>query len=50
MGSGTVGIACANTNREFIGFELMKSYFEIAKERIEQAKTAKETPKKGVVA
>ena len=50
MGSGTVGIACVNTNREFIGFELMHSYFEIAKARIEQAQTAKETPNKGVVA
>ena len=42
--------ACVNTNREFIGFELMHSYFEIAKARIEQAQTAKETPNKGVVA
>lgn len=35
MGSGTTGIACVNTNREFIGIELDKEYFDRAKERIE---------------
>lgn len=35
MGSGSTGIACLNTNRKFIGFELDKEYFEIAKKRIE---------------
>ena len=35
MGSGTTGIACLNTNRKFIGIELDKDYFEIAKNRIE---------------
>ena len=34
MGSGTTGVACVNTNRNFIGIELDKEYFEIAKERI----------------
>lgn len=34
MGSGTTAIACMNTNRDFIGFELDKKYFEIANERI----------------
>lgn len=34
MGSGTTGVACKNTNRNFIGIELDKKYFEIAKERI----------------
>ncbi len=34
MGSGTTGVACKNLNREFIGIELDKEYFEIAKERI----------------
>lgn len=38
MGSGSTGIACVNTNREFIGYELNKEYFEIAKKRIEDAK------------
>lgn len=34
MGSGTTAIACINTSRNFIGFELDKGYFEIAKKRI----------------
>jgi len=35
MGSGSTGIACLNTNRNFIGIELDDHYFEVAKERIE---------------
>ena len=35
MGSGTTGVACKNLNRNFIGIELDKKYFEIAKNRIE---------------
>lgn len=35
MGSGTTGIACKNLNRDFIGIELDRKYFEIAKKRIE---------------
>lgn len=34
MGSGSTGVACVNTNRKFIGIELDKNYFEIAKQRI----------------
>ena len=34
MGSGSTGVACRNTNRNFIGIELDKNYFEIAKNRI----------------
>lgn len=34
MGSGTTGVACKNLNRNFIGIELDKEYFDIAKERI----------------
>lgn len=37
MGSGSTGVACANTNRNFIGIELDDGYFEIAKKRIEEA-------------
>ena len=37
MGSGTTGVACANTNRKFIGIERDEKYFEIAKKRIEDA-------------
>lgn len=34
MGSGSTGVACLNTNRNFIGIELDEGYFNIAKERI----------------
>lgn len=34
MGSGSTGVACQNTNRNFIGFELDEKYFNIAKERL----------------
>ena len=37
MGSGTTGVACANTNRHFIGIELDDTYYEIAKQRIDNA-------------
>ena len=36
MGSGTTGVACKNLNRNFIGIEMDKDYFEIAKKRIEE--------------
>lgn len=36
MGSGTTGLACGNLNRNFIGIELDKNYFEIARERLNQ--------------
>lgn len=35
MGSGTTGVVCKRLNRNFIGIELDKNYFEIAKKRIE---------------
>ena len=34
IGSGTTAIACINTNRNYIGFELNKKYYELAKNRI----------------
>ena len=44
MGSGTTGVACVNTNRDFIGIELDEGYFEIASKRIDDAR--KENEKK----
>ncbi len=40
MGSGTTGVACVNTGREFIGMEMDAGYFEIARSRIESAQSA----------
>ena len=37
MGSGSTGVACVNTGRNFIGIELDEGYFNIAKKRIEEA-------------
>lgn len=37
-GSGSTGVACVNTNRNFIGIELDENYFKIAEKRIEEAK------------
>lgn len=37
MGSGTTGVACARTNRNFIGIEQDENYFNIARERITKA-------------
>tara|TARA_R110000764_G_scaffold149111_1_gene236872 strand:- start:128 stop:1081 length:954 start_codon:yes stop_codon:yes gene_type:complete len=34
MGSGSTGVACKNTNRNFIGIEMDAKYFDIATERI----------------
>ena len=34
MGSGTTGVACVNTNRNFIGIEMDKTYFNISRNRI----------------
>ena len=37
MGSGTVGVACMNCERRFIGIERDEAYFDMAKRRIEDA-------------
>ena len=34
MGSGSTGVACKNTNRNFIGIEKDENYFKIAEQRI----------------
>jgi len=38
MGSGSTGVACINTNRNFIGIEKDAEYFKIAKKRIKEAR------------
>lgn len=37
MGSGSTGVACVNTNRNFIGIEMDSNYFNIAQKRIKEA-------------
>lgn len=37
MGSGSTGVACVNTNRNFIGIELDETYYETACKRIKDA-------------
>ena len=34
MGSGSTGVACINTNRNFVGIELDELYYNIAAKRI----------------
>jgi site-specific DNA-methyltransferase (adenine-specific) len=38
MGSGSTGVACVNTSRNFISIELDQTYFNIAFNRIEEAR------------
>ena len=42
MGSGTTGVACLNTSRNFIGIEIDDEYFELAKQRINEARNKPE--------
>lgn len=44
MGSGTTGVACVNTGRNFIGIEKDSTYFEICKQRIQGAEVVEWTP------
>lgn len=37
MGSGSTGVACVNTNRNFIGIEIDDNYFKIASNRLKEA-------------
>ena len=41
MGSGSTGVACVNANRKFVGIELDDNYFNVAKNRIEEAQNNK---------
>lgn len=40
MGSGSTGVACINTDRNFIGIEMDEHYFNVAQERIKKAQEA----------
>lgn len=42
IGSGTTAIACINTNRNYIGFEIEQKYYEIARKRIKESLEEKE--------
>ena len=42
MGCGSTGVACLNTDRNFIGIEMDEKYFNIAESRINQALNEKE--------
>lgn len=46
MGSGSTGVACVNTGRDFIGIELDEGYFEVAKQRIAEAQERKDSEEK----
>jgi len=47
-GSGSTGVACAETGRNFIGIELDEAYFKIASDRIESAyRKAQGLPRQG---
>lgn len=43
MGSGSTGVACVNTERDFIGIELNEEYFKIAEKRINAAVADKQS-------
>ena len=47
MGSGTTGVVCKNLNRNFIGIELDETYFNIAKERIDNSPEIPNSPNCG---
>ena len=42
MGSGSTGVACVNTNRNFIGIEMDENYFNIARERVGEKRKEKD--------
>jgi len=44
MGSGTTGVACVQTGRNFIGIDIDPAYFAIAKKRIEEAQLQMRLP------
>lgn len=49
MGSGSTGVACINTQRDFIGIEIKPEYYQVAIERIKQSQAQLRLEIKGVV-
>lgn len=37
MGSGSTGVACVNTGRNFVGIEIDEKYYSVARQRIDEA-------------
>lgn len=48
MGSGTTGVACVQTGRNFIGIEIDPGYFKIAQKRIADAQQQMRLPMEGI--
>ena len=46
MGIGTTGVVCKKLNRDFIGIELVKDYFDYSKKRIENIENNSSTLEK----
>ena len=49
IGSGSTAEACVNTNRNFIGFETVEKYCEIARRRVEEAQKNKQSAEVGLL-
>ena len=49
MGSGSTGVACVDTNRNFIGIELDDNYFKIADNRLREAMELKNESNSAVI-
>ena len=49
MGSGSTGVACVNTNRNFIGIELDDNYYKIADNRLREAMELKNESNSAVI-
>jgi len=48
IGSGTTGVACINTGRNYIGFEKDAGYFAVAEKRIQKHKAQIKLPLEGI--
>ena len=45
MGSGSTGVACLESNRKFVGFEIDENYYQIATDRFNGTKNGKKKRK-----